>query len=151
MELATKHAIRIHLKKVRKESQPYVSIPTITQFSHTIYTTLQQITNANPATIAGYYPIQSEFNILPVLTQLQTAGHTVALPIAVKKRTPLLFRQFTNNENMERDIYKTPIPGSHMPYVTPDILLIPMLGFTEQGYRMGYGGGFYDITILEMQ
>jgi 5,10-methenyltetrahydrofolate synthetase len=151
MELLTKKAIRLNLKKIRLENQPSIKEAANATLKSSIVARVLQITQSKPAIVAGYYPIQSEFSVLPALSMLQASGYTTALPIAVKKRTPLLFRQWTTNDKMETDIYKTPIPSKAMPYVTPDILLIPMLGFTESGYRIGYGGGFYDITILELQ
>jgi len=73
--------------------------------------------------------------------------YPLALPIVVEKEMPLLFREWTPHSQMEYDIYKTPIPVKENKIVRPDILLIPMLGYSESGFRLGYGGGFYDRTI----
>ncbi len=73
-------------------------------------------------------------------------GGRSALPEVVQKATPLRFRQWWPGVPMAPGVYDIPVPqGTDV--VTPDALLVPPVGFDAAGYRIGYGGGFYDRTL----
>jgi 5-formyltetrahydrofolate cyclo-ligase len=73
----------------------------------------------------------------------------LALPVVIAKATPLIFRPWHPGAPMARGVWDIPVPASGEP-VEPDTLLVPLLGFDAEGYRLGYGGGFYDRTIAAM-
>ncbi|HKT16605.1 MAG TPA: 5-formyltetrahydrofolate cyclo-ligase [Stellaceae bacterium] len=98
------------------------------------------------ALIGAYWPFRREYNILAFLEWLTGRRHEVALPVVVGKGMPLEFRRWTRDMELISGVYDIPYPASGEP-VKPTILLIPMVGFDEAGYRLGYGGGFYDRTI----
>ncbi|MGH7036483.1 MAG: 5-formyltetrahydrofolate cyclo-ligase [Stellaceae bacterium] len=96
--------------------------------------------------IGAYWPFRREYNVLAFLEWLTRRRHEVALPVVVGKGMPLEFRHWTRDMEMVSGVYDIPYPASGEP-VKPSILLIPMVGFDAAGYRLGYGGGFYDRTI----
>lgn len=96
--------------------------------------------------LGAYWPIQGEFDALPYLRRTLGAGGEVALPVATKPGTLLIYRPWTSETEMQRghwDIYH-PAEG---PDVAPAALLIPLVGFDSDCHRLGYGGGFFDRTL----
>ena len=98
------------------------------------------------ALVGAYWPFRREYNILGFLEWLSTRRHEIALPVVLGKGQPLEFRRWTRDMEMVSGVYDIPYPAKGEP-VRPSILIIPMVGFDEAGYRLGYGGGFYDRTI----
>jgi 5-formyltetrahydrofolate cyclo-ligase len=68
----------------------------------------------------------------------------------VKARSPLIFREWHPGVALEKGVLDIPFPGPASPEVQPDAALVPMVGFDEAGYRLGYGGGFFDRTLAAM-
>ena len=96
--------------------------------------------------VGAYWPFRREYNVLAFLEWLTGRRHEVALPVVLGKGLPLEFRRWTPDMEMVSGVYDIPYPASGAA-VKPDILIIPMVGFDQAGYRLGYGGGFYDRTI----
>ncbi len=102
-------------------------------------------------TLAFYWPMRGEFDARPIVTDWlrQNAQRRAALPIVLEKAAPLGFRAWTPEELMVAGIFGTTVPRDDVRLV-PTALLIPLVGFDEQGYRLGYGGGFYDRTVAAL-
>ena len=98
-----------------------------------------------PAVLGGYWPIRREFNPLALLRSRRSAGLPIALPRVAARDAPLEFRLWPSGARMARGVYDIPYPADTA-VVLPDTLLVPMLGFDAAGYRLGYGGGYYDRT-----
>jgi 5,10-methenyltetrahydrofolate synthetase len=76
-------------------------------------------------------------------------GATLALPEVVNKHEPLRFRKWWPQAPMKIGAYEIPVPDN-TDIVSVDALIIPMIGFDELGFRLGYGGGFFDRTLVAM-
>jgi len=96
--------------------------------------------------VGAYWPFRREYNVLGFLEWLTGRRHEVALPVVLGKGRPLEFRRWSRDMEMVSGVYDIPYPATGDP-VRPTILIIPMVGYDEAGYRLGYGGGFYDRTI----
>ena len=100
-------------------------------------------------TISAWWPIKAELNLRHWMEQLIACGARVSLPVVVKRAAPLVFRPWTPDCRMEQGVWKIPVPVDG-PEVTPDILLAPLVGWDEAGFRLGYGGGYFDRTLAAL-
>jgi 5-formyltetrahydrofolate cyclo-ligase len=98
-------------------------------------------------TVSGFLSIGNEIETLPSLNALADAGYQTCLPVVLEKECPLGFRAWTDGDPLERGPLKTLHPIPDAPDIIPDILLVPLLAYDRRGYRLGWGGGFYDRTL----
>lgn len=98
-------------------------------------------------TIAGYHPKGDEADVMPSLAALANAGHATALPVVTGRAWPLVFRLWRPGHPLVPGAFRVMEPMGEAPLVQPDIVLVPLLAFDAAGYRLGYGGGFYDRTL----
>src|SRR5471030_3310156 len=97
--------------------------------------------------IVGFcWPFKSEFDARFVIRQLRGRRASAALPVVVEKKAPLQFRAWWPGAPMTTGVYDIPIPDGTA-LVVPDAAIVPMNGFDAQGYRLGYGGGYFDRTL----
>lgn len=94
-----------------------------------------------------YWPIKGEPDLRPLMAELHGAGVTIALPLVETKAAPLVFRRWTPETKMVRGDWNIPVPPPDAPAVDPDIVLAPLVGWDGAGYRLGYGGGYFDRTL----
>jgi len=97
--------------------------------------------------VAGYAPIRSEFDPMPLLRKLADAGARLALPVIMGRDQPLQFRSFSLGEVLLRGPLGVLQPAAASAELAPDILLVPLAAFDRSGHRIGYGAGYYDRSI----
>lgn len=93
--------------------------------------------------LAGYMPMRTEIDPLPAMAAHQGA---VGVPVIMAKATPLRFREWSPGARMIEGAFKALIPEEGA-WVEPAVLIVPLLAFDARGFRLGYGGGFYDRTL----
>ena len=99
------------------------------------------------ATVSGFWPIGGEIDLAPVLRALAARGHEIALPVVVGRDQPLVFRAWRDGDEMSEGPWGIREPLESAPEIAPRVLLAPLLAFDRAGYRLGYGGGFYDRSL----
>jgi 5,10-methenyltetrahydrofolate synthetase len=96
------------------------------------------------------WPIRNEYDARHIARTLREAGALTALPVVVAPKTPLVFREWHPGVELAKGPLDIPYPvGSRE--VAPRAVLLPMNGWDAQGYRLGYGGGFFDRTLASLQ
>jgi 5-formyltetrahydrofolate cyclo-ligase len=101
-----------------------------------------------PGTIvAGFSPLKSEINPIPLLRKLNDAGAQLALPAIAGRGHPLIIRAWTFGAPLKGGQWGIREPMPEAGEVAPDILIVPLACFDRQGHRIGYGAGYYDMTI----
>jgi 5,10-methenyltetrahydrofolate synthetase len=99
--------------------------------------------------IGIYWPYQGEFDPRHAVRHWRDRGATAALPEVVRKAEPLQFRAWWPGVAMGKGVYDIPVPVD-TDLVVPQVLIMPPVGFDAAGYRLGYGGGFYDRTLASL-
>lgn len=123
---------------------------------HAIVEHLRQVLSdrfggAKGRVFSAYWPIKGEPDMRPLMAELYGAGVIVALPIVETKAAPLTFRLWTPETRMVRGDWNIPVPPSHAPETRPDIALAPLVGWSGDGFRLGYGGGYFDRTLAALR
>jgi 5-formyltetrahydrofolate cyclo-ligase len=103
------------------------------------------------AIVSGFMPLKSEINPLPLLRKLADAGARLALPAVAGKGRPLIMRAWAFGEPLAAGVWGIREPKPDAPEVAPDVLIVPLLAFDRRGHRIGYGAGYYDLTIAALR
>src|SRR6266849_3719351 len=105
-----------------------------------------------PGTIvAGYSPIRSEIDPVPLMRKLAVPGVQLALPAIIAGDQPLKFRAWSPDDRLQRGRLGILEPSADAKEVIPDILLVPLAAFDRSGHRIGYGAGHYDRTLERLR
>jgi len=96
--------------------------------------------------ISGYRPIRTEIDPTPAMEALFTAGARLCVPVIEGRGLPLKFREWSPGCAMETGHFGAQVPASG-DWLTPRVVIVPMVAFDRTGHRLGYGGGFYDRTL----
>jgi 5,10-methenyltetrahydrofolate synthetase len=100
-------------------------------------------------TVSAYWPIRGEPDLREWMAQVTARGGQCALPVVVKRGSPLVFRSWAPDERLERGFWNIPVPADGHE-VMPDLVLAPVVGFDLACYRLGYGGGYFDRTLAAL-
>jgi 5-formyltetrahydrofolate cyclo-ligase len=104
--------------------------------------------DANPAASIGvYWPTQGEPDLTEVYPLLAARGIALALPVVVEREAPLVFHVWRPGDTLVTDAHGVMAPVDRSTLVKPELLVVPCVGFDARGYRLGYGGGYYDRTL----
>ena len=103
------------------------------------------------AIVSGYLPLKSEINPVPLLRKLSAVGATLALPVVAGRGQPLIMRAYAFGQPLDSGVWGIREPKPDAAEVAPDILLVPLAAFDRNGGRIGYGAGYYDMTINRLR
>jgi 5-formyltetrahydrofolate cyclo-ligase len=103
------------------------------------------------AAVSGFMPLNGEINPIPLMRKLADAGAALALPVVSGRGKPLVMRAFAFGDPLASGIWGIREPEPDAPEVFPDILLVPLVAFDRNGHRIGYGAGYYDLTITSLR
>lgn len=102
-----------------------------------------------PGVIGFYWPIKGEFDLRSLVIYLINLGWEAALPVVIKKSNPLEFHQWEPDMKLVPGVWNIPIPAQKV-LLEPTVLLIPLVGYDKEDYRLGYGAGYYDMTLSNL-
>jgi 5-formyltetrahydrofolate cyclo-ligase len=97
------------------------------------------------AVVSGFWPLDGELDIRPLMEALHARGHTIVLPVTPPRGSPLTFRVWRPGDVLVRERFGTMRPVGEERI--PEFLLVPLLAFDRRGGRLGYGAGYYDRTL----
>jgi 5-formyltetrahydrofolate cyclo-ligase len=103
------------------------------------------------AIVSGFMPMKSEINPLPLMRKLAAAGAQLALPVIAGRGKPLVMRAFAFGDALASGQWGIREPKPEAPEVFPDVLIVPLLAFDRAGHRIGFGAGYYDMTIASLR
>jgi len=103
------------------------------------------------ALVSAFWPIHDEFDPRPLMEALAARGHRLCLPVVVAKGRPLAFRAWAPGDPLEHAGFGLSVPCWDAPPAVPDFLLVPLLAFDRRGFRLGYGGGYFDRTLAALR
>jgi len=112
---------------------------------------LEAIAVPESAPVSGFWPIGDEIDVMPLLRALAARRHSIALPVIAGRGRPLIFRRWVEGDDMAAGPFGIREPLDGAPEIAPRVLLVPLLAFDRAGYRLGYGGGFYDRSLAALR
>ncbi len=116
-----------------------------------VLTRLDDLGIGRGSVVAGYWPIDTEIDVRPLLARLHERDVGCALPVVVGRDAPLLFRRWCPEDELEAGAHGTWHPRPSRETLRPRILFVPLLAFDRTGYRLGHGGGYYDRTLAALR
>lgn len=150
MNTATLHAWRKKTRERLVAERLTLDASTLTGLRHRID---QHIERAFPglagARLAFCWPIKNEYDARHLVRRLRGRGAVSALPVVVARGAPLVFRLWQPGTALARGALGIPYPVNS-PEVAPQAVLLPVNGWDDAGYRLGYGGGYFDRTLAAM-
>ncbi len=100
-----------------------------------------------PLTVSAFLSIGAELETRPLLDRLAHDGFNLCLPVMQGRGQPLIFRDWSPGDPLDAVIWGIEEPVETAPERIPDVVITPLLAFDAQGWRLGYGGGFFDRTL----
>jgi 5-formyltetrahydrofolate cyclo-ligase len=101
--------------------------------------------------VSAFAPLPDELRLWPLLRRLARERYQLAMPVMRGKGDALMFRAWKPGDAMDRRVWGIAEPRADHPELDPDILLVPLLAFDARGFRLGYGGGYYDRTLRALR
>lgn len=114
-----------------------------------IATVLESLLRGSKGPISFFFPYKGEPDLRPLMRHLVEIGLSLALPAVPVKQQPMVFHPWTPGCKMRPGILNIPIPATDE-LVIPAIFLAPVVGFDPRGFRLGYGGGYFDRTLAHL-
>ena len=147
MTVAEKAALRI-AAKARRDA---LATPGAAAAVARHVTASRLIPAAGGIRVSAYLAMGSELDPAPLMAALVANGNISLMPAVAARGQPLLFRRWQPGDALVPGPLGTRTPSPEAPVDTPDVLLVPLLAFDAEGYRLGYGGGYYDRTLKSLR
>jgi 5-formyltetrahydrofolate cyclo-ligase len=138
-----KKALRAHYREIRSNISNKDAALALESIKNQLFAFIEAKYKA-PIVIAGYFPINHELDILPLLNALCTKGQTCVMPKTIANQ-PLEFKKWQEGDKTELNS-NIPEPLTIAPTFVPDVIITPLLACDKFGNRLGYGKGYYDIA-----
>ncbi len=147
----TEDSCRRRLRRERIAAREAVPADTIADWSARVCHHLRQSFPHPPGRRIGFcWPVRNEPDVRPVIAEWLQHGTQACLPVVVGRDMALSFRLWTPESPLSADRFGVPTPLADAITLVPDVLLIPLNAFDDRGFRLGYGGGFFDRTLAAL-
>src|SRR5262249_18408989 len=101
-------------------------------------------------TVSAYWPFRGEPDLRGFMDRVSNRGGRCALPVVLERGKPLVFRPWSPGDPLAKGVWNIPVPAT-TEEVVPNVVIAPVVGFDRACYRLGYGGGFFDLTLAAMK
>ena len=112
---------------------------------------LLRMTDLNDRVIGCFWPIRGEPDLRGWFASLRLRGALLALPVCETPIRPMRFRRWHPEQELERGLWGIPLPPNAAVQVRPDLIVVPLLGWDMERYRLGFGAGYFDRTLTAME
>jgi 5-formyltetrahydrofolate cyclo-ligase len=103
------------------------------------------------AVVSGFSPLASEIDPRPLMQKLARQRAQLALPVVAGRGLPLVFRAWSPGDALVAGGWGIQVPKDDALVVEPDVLIVPLLAFDRRGHRLGYGAGYYDLSLTALR
>ncbi len=149
---ARKVELRARAKANRNAAVSAAGPDAATHFAENLMSIAGSLALDETSVIAGYWAMSNELDVTPAMLALSAScGARCALPVVIKNNAPLVFRNWAAGMELDSGGFGTQHPPESAGVCVPDILIVPLLAFDGAGYRLGWGGGFYDRTLEQLR
>ena len=100
--------------------------------------------------VGGFWPIRGEPDLRGWFGRLRLRGAVLALPVCESPIRAMRFRRWQPEQDMERGLWGIPVPPEGAGEVVPDLMVVPLLGWDMDRYRLGFGAGYFDRTLAAL-
>lgn len=145
-EQQTKNDIRMQMRHVRQQVDEDTALTARWKVANQVRKIAAQV---NPDVVALYKAVHGEINLDRLAEDLRQENIEVALPRSIGREFPLTFNIWEEGAQLEPDIHG--IPCAMGEEIVPSLIVMPCLAFDENGFRVGYGGGYYDRTLRGLE
>lgn len=140
------------LRKAALARRADVPVPVREAFAERLALEGVAIARRARARCAGaYWPMRGEADVTWLLHALAYHEFSAALPCVTGRGEPLIFRRWTPRDDLAPGPFGTREPSRRLPEVLPDLLFVPLAAFDRRGNRIGYGAGYYDLTLAALR
>ena len=143
---------KINLRKILTHKRDLIKKNSTIEFNVKVFEQMNKYINFKEIlNIASFISIRSEISTHQLNKKIMDLGKTLSFPVIKRDSTELIFIKSNPNTNFKLGKYNIPEPTNENEETLPQLFFVPCLGFDLNGYRLGYGGGFYDKTFAKLR
>ena len=146
------HSQKISLRKILTHKRDLIKKNSSIEFNVKVFEQLNKCINFKDILdIASFISIRSEISTHQLNKKIMDLGKTLSFPVIKRNSSELIFIKSKLNKNFKLGKFNIPEPKNKNDEILPQLFFVPCLGFDLNGYRLGYGGGFYDKTFAKLK
>jgi len=143
---------KINLRKILTEKRNLIKKNATQEFNLVAFNQLIKSIEFDKVNgVASFMSIRSEISTNQLNKKILEMKKALAFPIIEKRSEELIFKKLYPNTNFKLGKFNIPEPTIDNKEIIPQLFFVPCLGFDLDGYRIGYGGGFYDKTFAKLK